>query len=169
MTGTNRPKIPGIFAILLCGAFLSACITGQPGSPFSTSRAPAAGGVASGRPAETALVNGKKHFQNGDYGLAEKYFRKAVETSAANSHAWLGLAASYDHLQRFKLSRRAYDQAIKLSGKTPAILNNLGYSHLLQGNLKKARHYFVSAYKKAPENMHIRNNLALLRASEKRA
>jgi Flp pilus assembly protein TadD len=49
----------------------------------------------------------------------------------------------------FDLADRAYDQAIRLVGRTPMMLNNLGYSQLLRGDLRKARKYFLAAYEAA--------------------
>lgn len=117
---------------------------------------------------DNLLVTAKAHFREGRFGLAEQSYRKAVEVSARDAEAWIGLAASYDRLRRFDLADRAYDQAIKLVGKTPMMLNNLGYSQLLRGDLRKARTYFLAAYEAEPDNPFIRNNLELLNESGKR-
>ena len=50
----------------------------------------------------------------------------------------MGLAASYDQLGRFDFADRAYDQLLKVAGRRPEIVNNMGYSQLLRGNKKKA-------------------------------
>jgi tetratricopeptide (TPR) repeat protein len=71
---------------------------------------------------------GKRYFKAGNYGLAERYFRRAVETHARDAEAWVGLAASYDRLRRFDLADRAYAEAIRLVGPRVPILNNQGYS-----------------------------------------
>ncbi|PLX43331.1 MAG: hypothetical protein C0605_04240 [Hyphomicrobiales bacterium] len=110
---------------------------------------------------------GKAHFKNGDYGLSEKHFRKAAESEPNNAKAWIGLAASYDRLHRFKLADRAYKQAVRIEGETPAIMNNWGYSKLLRGDLTAARKYLNRARAKDPADPHVRNNLALLDASRK--
>src|SRR5689334_16085906 len=54
---------------------------------------------------------GKKHFRAANFGLAERYFRRAVELHPRDLEAWVGLAASYDRLRRYDLADRAYDQA----------------------------------------------------------
>ena len=87
---------------------------------------------------EADLDAGKAQFREANYGLAEKHFRKAVELRADNSEAWMGLAASYDQLGRFDFADRAYDQLLKVAGRQPQIVNNMGYSQLLRGNKKKA-------------------------------
>jgi len=113
------------------------------------------------------LRRGKLHFRNGDYGIAEKYFRKSVEVTPNDTEAWLGLAASYDRLRRFNLADKAYKKVIRLDGKHPAVLNNIAYSYLLRGDMIKARRYFLRAYERDPENPYIVNNLAQLGVSEK--
>ena len=74
------------------------------------------------------------NFTQGNYGLAERYFRRAVESGPREADAWLGLAASYDRLRRFDLADRAYNQLYGLVGRTPEILNNQGYSMMLRGD-----------------------------------
>ena len=52
------------------------------------------------------LKLGIEHFNRGSYGLAEQYFRDAVEKAPRDVTAWVGLAASYDRLARFDLADR---------------------------------------------------------------
>jgi Flp pilus assembly protein TadD len=112
---------------------------------------------------------GKRHFRNGDYGLAEVHFRRAVEKGLPKARdaaeAWLGLASSYDQLRRFELADRAYAQALKIVGPAPEILNNQGYSYLMRGDYGRARAKLNEAYAKDPANPHILANLALLEKS----
>ncbi len=114
------------------------------------------------RPSDHALYQGKLHFRNRDYGLAEKYFRYAVEENATSTDAWLGLAASYDNLRRFDLAKRAYKVVIKQIGYTPTVLNNLAYHHMLRGDLAQARRYLEQAEQKDPGNPYVQNNFKLL-------
>jgi Flp pilus assembly protein TadD len=111
------------------------------------------------------LSLGKENFREGNYGLAERYFRKAVESGPKDAEAWLGLAAAYDRLRRFELADRAYDEVIKIAGATPEILNNQGYSYMLRGDYAHARATLVEAQAKDPRNPYIANNLALLAES----
>lgn len=117
---------------------------------------------------DNLLRTAKADFREGRFGLAEKSFRKAVEVSPRDAEAWIGLAASYDRLRRFDLADRAYAQAVKLIGRNTLMLNNLGYSQLLRGDLRKARQHFLAAYEREPDNPIIRNNLELLNQSGKR-
>src|SRR5580700_6085426 len=44
----------------------------------------------------------KENFREGNYGLAERYFRKAVEAGPRDAEAWLGLAASYPNFPNWR-------------------------------------------------------------------
>ncbi len=44
----------------------------------------------------------------GNYGIAQRYFKDAVEKAPRDVTAWIGLAASYDRLRRFDLADQAY-------------------------------------------------------------
>ena len=114
------------------------------------------------------LSLGKKYFRDGDYGLAEKHFRRAIELHAYSAEAWLGLAASYDRSRRFDLADRAYAQAIRLAGRTVEILNNQGYSYMLRGDYRHAREKLLEADVKSPNNPYVKNNLRLLATSTQR-
>jgi Flp pilus assembly protein TadD len=108
------------------------------------------------------LAAGKDNFRQANYGLAEQHFRKAVELRADNAEAWMGLAASYDQLGRFDFADRAYEQLLKLTGRRPEVVNNLGYSQLLRGNTAKARELFTEARVGIHDPAIVDANLALL-------
>ena len=110
---------------------------------------------------------GKKHYHAGNFGNAERHFRRAVEQYPKDAEAWVGLAASYDRLKRFDLADRAYAQATKLIGDTPELLNNKGYSLLLRGDYARAKTVLLRALALAPDNPYIRNNLDLLEKSRR--
>ena len=116
-------------------------------------------------PSDEPLRLGIEHFNRGHYGIAERYFRDAVEKAPKDATAWVGLAASYDRIGRFDLADRAYGAAIRLVGETTDLLNNLGYSYMLRGNYVVARKKFVQALKREPHNPTILNNLWLLDSS----
>jgi len=108
------------------------------------------------------LSLGKKQFRADNFGLAEEHFRKAVESHPKDGEAWMGLAASYDRLNRFDLADRAYKEAILILGPTPEILNNQGFSYILRGDYARARKVLRQAQAKDPRNPYILNNLKLL-------
>ena len=109
------------------------------------------------------LNEGKQQFQAANYGLAEQHFRKAVELRADNAEAWMGLAASYDELGRFDFSDRAYDQLLKITGRKPQVVNNMGYSQYLRGNRKKAKDLLLEARRGMSDTTVVDANLALLK------
>ena len=74
----------------------------------------------------------------------------------------MGLAASYDELGRFDFADRAYDQLVKLAGRQPKILNNMGYSQFLRGNTSKARELLLEAKQGMTNTTVVDANLALL-------
>jgi Flp pilus assembly protein TadD len=118
-------------------------------------------------PSDEYIRMAKVNFRNGDYGLAERNYRKAVEVTPKDAEAWLGLAASYDRLRRFDLADKAFERVLQLGYNNAAVLNNAGYSQLLRGDLKSARRFLLKAYELEPENPYIVNNIALLGESEK--
>jgi len=156
----------GILAIFACaGLALGACqLTGEPVPTTLTVQDPI---DTQYYPSDEPLKLGMEHFGRGSYGLAERYFRDAVEKTPRDATAWVGLAASYDRLRRFDLADQAYAQAIKLTGPTVQVLNNQGYSLMLRGNLKEARRKFLKAYELDPGNPTIANNLELLNTSHR--
>jgi len=114
------------------------------------------------------LSVGKKYFRQGSYGLAERHFRKAVEMHPRDAESWVGLAAAYDRLRRFDLADRAYDEATKIIGPTPELMNNQGFSYMLRGDYRRARVTLLAAQAKDPKNPYIGNNLKLLDESERK-
>lgn len=118
-------------------------------------------------PSDEPLRLGLEHFNRGNYGIAERYFRDAVEKAPRDVSAWIGLAGCYDRLGRFDLADRAYASAIRLAGETTAILNNQGYSYMLRGDYPRARAKLMKAYEREPGNPTIANNLHLLNGSQR--
>jgi Flp pilus assembly protein TadD len=118
-------------------------------------------------PSDEPVRMGLEQFNRGSYGIAQRYFKDAVEKAPKDVTAWTGLAASYDRLRRFDLADQAYAQAIRLGGETVQILNDEGYSYMLRGNLSAARRKFEKAYSFDPTNPVIINNLELLNGSRR--
>src|SRR6266568_6295875 len=158
-------RIPRILACgwLLVG--LAGCQTALAGEAVPTTPTVQDPLDAKYYPSDEPLRLGMEHFGRGSYGLAERYFRDAVEKSPKDVTAWVGLAASYDRLRRFDLADRAYAYVLRLRGPTVQILNNQGYSMMLRGNLKEARRIFLKANELDPGNPTIANNLELLNSS----
>jgi len=142
------------------------------GVPQTTGTVPPPLGVApeddptllGGDPTDDLSI-GKKFYRAGNFGMAERYFRRAVELHPRDAEAWLDLAASYDRLRRFDLADRAYAQAIGIIGPSAEILNNQGYSYMLRGDYKRARATLLAAQRRDPRNKYVANNLRLLAVS----
>src|SRR5438270_7866750 len=58
-------------------------------------------------PSDEPVKLGLEYFKKGSYGIAQRYFREAVEKAPEDAEAWIGLAASYDRLRRFDLADQA--------------------------------------------------------------
>jgi Flp pilus assembly protein TadD len=160
-----------VFIAALSALALAGCETIKPAAlledPVTTGSTPTVQEPADPKyyPSDEPLKAGIEHFSRGHFGLAERYFRDAVEKAPRDLTAWVGLAASYDRLARFDLADRAYASAIQLGGETTEILNNLGYSYMLRGDFKAARKKFLKAQARDPGNPRIVNNLRLLDSS----
>ena len=156
----GRP-VAGLMAVALLALPLGACeMTTAEADPDARPIAELT--VAENAPEEPILIRAKEAFHHGDYGLAEKYYREAVEMRHQNVEAWLGLAASYDHLKRFDEADRAYKMVTKTAGHTPQVLNNLGYHYMLKGEFAKAQRTLEAALAKDPGNPQILKNLETL-------
>ncbi len=105
---------------------------------------------------------GDAHFARGNYALAERYYRDAVERKPGDVASWLGLASSYDNLKRFDLADRAYLKAREVGGESTQYLNNLGYSYMLRGRFREAETLLRRAAAREPDNVVVMNNLGLL-------
>src|SRR2546421_6294428 len=113
-------------------------------------------------PSDEPVRMGLEHFNRGNFGLSQRYFKDGVEKAPCDVTAWVGLAASYDRLRRFDLADQAYAAAVRLGGETVQIMNDQGYSYILRGDLSRARRKFAKAYELDPTNSTIANNLQLL-------
>lgn len=111
------------------------------------------------------ITEGKVQFRERNFGKSYSLFKKAASVYPNDPMAWLGYAASADHLARFDNSDMAYKRLSSMIPDRPAYLNNVGYSYLLRGNLVQARRYFLRAYEIDPANETTANNLELLRGS----
>lgn len=92
-----------------------------------------------------ALAKGRMLFERGEFALAADAFRKAVRQDPDSADAYNGLAASYDNLGRFDLSRRYYELALARAPEDGRILRNLARSMLGQGDRLAARSLFAEA------------------------
>ena len=152
-------------ALLIVGGVLGGCQTAAQNTALSDSSMKMEDPQF--YPSDNGLRQGKIYFQNGQYGLAEASFRKAVEAEPKDTEAWIGLAASLDQLRRFDLADKAYGHVLVLGKNNVIVLNNAGYSNLLRGNVPLARKFLLRAYELEPDNPYVLNNLQLLGESGK--
>jgi Flp pilus assembly protein TadD len=173
LTGPRSTRIHVIATVALLALAVGGCETNGtlPFAPELSAPAPAPTATLQEPddvkyyPSDEPLHLANEHFNRGDYGVAERYYREAVEKAPRDVTAWIGLAASYDRIGRFDLADRAYGSAIKLNGETTEILNNEGFSYMLRGDLVRARKKLLKAYQSDPSNPTILNNLKLLDGS----
>ena len=135
------------------------------GSVRSAARTPSSAAAKASPDKDDDVSLGKTYFRAGDFSLAERHFRRAVELHPRDLESWIGLAASYDRQRRFDLADRAYEQATTIAGPTAEILNNRGYSYMLRGDQRRARETLLEAQARDPGNAYVKNNLELLEAS----
>ncbi|HEY8004645.1 MAG TPA: tetratricopeptide repeat protein [Phenylobacterium sp.] len=89
----------------------------------------------------------------------------AVKEDPAAWRAWNALGSEYDRSGRWAQSDEAYGRALEASGNAAIVLNNRGYSRLLQHRLADAVTDLVAALQKKPDFPEARTNLRLALAS----
>lgn len=90
--------------------------------------------------------------------------QKAVTEDPSAWRAWNALGAEYDERHAWTLAESAYDHALSNSDQAAIVLNNRGYSRLLQNRLDEAVADFVEALRKKPDLAAARNNIRLAMA-----
>jgi Flp pilus assembly protein TadD len=95
---------------------------------------------------------------------AKNELEKAIEQNPMLWRAWNALGYCYDAAGAWTLASHAYEKAISLNGKSPALFNNRGYSRLLQRRLEEATDDFATALRLDPRLMIARVNLRLAMA-----
>ena len=85
----------------------------------------------------------------------------AVTEDPSSWRAWNALGTEYDRAHDWSRAEAAYDHALSDSDRAPIVLNNRGFSLLLQNHLEEASALFVEALEKKPDFVSARNNLRL--------
>lgn len=88
---------------------------------------------------QDALAEARSMYLRGEYGLAIGGFRNAIRLSPDDATGYDGLAACYDRLGRFDLSRRYYEVALAFAPTDARIYRNLALSLRMQGREEEAR------------------------------
>ena len=111
---------------------------------------------------QEAYSQAQTHFRNEDYGLAEVYYRKAIEVNPNNGDAWIGLAASYDRLKRFDLAERAYRVVVKKVA-IPSPCTTISAITIICGARRRRRASIsMPPMPMDPDNPYVLNNLKLV-------
>jgi tetratricopeptide (TPR) repeat protein len=84
------------------------------------------------------VAEARGHFALGNIALASEGFRRALREEPVNVDAMNGLAACYDRMGRFDLSRSYYERALALAPNDPRLYANLATSLALQGKADEA-------------------------------
>jgi Flp pilus assembly protein TadD len=87
--------------------------------------------------------------------------KRAVAEDPKAWRAWNALGAGYDERGDWAAAEAAYAEAMAGSGGAPQVLNNRGYSRLLQRRREEAVADLVAALQKKPDLAEARTNLRL--------
>jgi tetratricopeptide (TPR) repeat protein len=87
--------------------------------------------------------------------------KQSVAQDASLWRAWNALGSEYDARKLWSEAENAYQHALTASGDAAIVLNNRGYSRLLQHRRDEATADFVAALRKKPDLAAARTNLRL--------
>jgi Flp pilus assembly protein TadD len=90
--------------------------------------------------------------------LYEDVYRE-YPTSVKTAHR---LAVVNDRLKRHTEAQRLYREALKLEPQNAQIVNDLGYSYFLHGQLEQAKTMLTRAMQLEPNNARFHNNLGMV-------
>jgi Flp pilus assembly protein TadD len=95
--------------------------------------------VADANPGNAAVqaLYGKKLVSAGRSGEAIPVLERAI-AGGADWRAYSALGSAYDQQQRYAQARDNYNKALQLKPNEISVLNNIGMSYILEGNLKEA-------------------------------
>ena len=84
------------------------------------------------------IAEGRMQAANGNFGLAIDAFRRAIRQLPQSIEAYDGLAASYDHLGRFDLAQRYYEEALAFAPADPHLQAHYAASLRAHGMIREA-------------------------------
>jgi Flp pilus assembly protein TadD len=107
---------------------------------------------------------GKKLLTAGRSGEAIPVLEAAAATPVADWRLHSALGSAYDQQGEYGKARNQYQKALTLSAGNLSVMNNLGMSYALEGNLKQAEQMLRDASRQpnAAAQPRIRQNLALV-------
>ena len=148
------------FGILLAAVAAAGCV-GTSGNAPTTRPLATIDDYATALANKPSYERGTVHFAAGSFGLALQAFQQALIDNQKSIAALNGIAATYDQLGRYDLSKPYYGRALALKPQSVQTLNNIGYSSLLQNSHKRARRYLDAALKVDQDNAVVKENLAI--------
>lgn len=93
---------------------------------------------ATAKPVPFRIAEANGHLALGNVALAVESYRKALREQPDSVEAMVGLAASYDHMTRFDLSRRYYEAALAVVPADTGVLAAFARSLEVQGRSEEA-------------------------------
>ncbi len=108
-----------------------------------------------------AASYGKVLAENGKLQEALNVIDNTFDPAKPNWKMLSAKAAILDQLGETKQARLVYNQALKISPNEPSVLNNLGMSYLLAGDLTNAETALRTAMDSGRAGSQVRQNLAL--------
>ncbi len=108
---------------------------------------------------QAALRDGRSPVQ---LGRARQYFQEALDLDSSNAWAHHGIAIVADLEEDWPAAEDHYKLALRQRPQDPGILNDLGYSYLLQNRYYESSQYLNQALQVSPQHEHAHINLALL-------
>lgn len=113
---------------------------------------------------QLAAIYGKKLLGAGKADEALPILEQAAGAPAADWRIHSALGSAYDQQSRYQEARTAYAKALALQPDELGVLNNMGMSFALEGNLKEAEKVLrrASTLPNADSKPGIRQNLALV-------
>lgn len=116
-----------VTSLAMSGLVLAGC------SDFAASTKTAYNSDDGGALKDEAMQRGRMLFARGEYALAIDQFKRVVRYAPNSPAGYNGLAACYDMLGRFDVSREYYQLALSRSPEDPMILRNVERSLAMQG------------------------------------
>lgn len=106
---------------------------------------------------------GKELVKNGQAGRAIPVLEKVVQSGQADWKTYSALGSALDQTGQNSRARDYYESALKANPSEVSIMNNIGMSHLLEGNLPEAEAVLrkAEATPGSQTQPRIRQNLAL--------
>lgn len=116
------------------------------------------------QPANKALLAGygRALADNGNFQQAFEVLGRAHSPEDPDWRILSAQGAVLDQLDRHDEARQYYASALKIVPDEPAVLSNLGLSYLLSKDLPKAEETLRRAQGRAPGDMRVRTNLAVV-------